>query len=78
MYIVIDSIHGNEIDSEWEDFCDAMNRALELAEEQAGDEYEVATYENGFRKSDGSGQWEAGACPYDDDGAYWPSVRFKK
>lgn len=76
MYQVIDCKRGNSIDSEWTSFDDALARAEELAEEQSDGEVEVSTYENGTRNDDGSGDWEAGACPDGDPGGYWPHVEF--
>ena len=85
MYQVI--LRGDRIDSEWSDFDDALDRALKLAKEQAKEEAKiygrsvpvvVSSYENGTRYDDGSGEWEAGACPMDDSGAYWPHVTWRE
>lgn len=77
MYQVIDCKRGNAVDSEHDDFDDALSRAEELAEEQADGTVEVSAYENGSRNADGSGEWEAGACPDGDPGGYWPHVEWK-
>lgn len=76
MYQVIDCKRGNAVDSEFDNFDDALARAEELAEDQADGEVEVSAYENGSRNEDGSGEWEAGACPDGDSGGYWPHVEF--
>lgn len=47
MYQVIDCKRGNSVDSEFDNFDDALARAEELAEDQADGEVEVSAYENG-------------------------------
>jgi hypothetical protein len=76
MYQVIDCARGNVIDSQWDDFDDVLVRAGELAVEQAIEDVEVSTYENGDDPRRGPGNWEAGACPYGDGGGYWPHVEW--
>lgn len=82
MYQVIDQQQGYIVDSEHKDFDDALVRALELAEEQADWEginaEDIDIYENGVicPRQYPDGDWYAGACPQDDDGAYWPVVKW--
>jgi hypothetical protein len=76
MYRVIDCARGDFVDSEFDDFDDALARAEELAEEQAGEGEQVSSYENGADPRKGPGQWEAGACPEGNDGGYWPHVEW--
>lgn len=77
MYAVIDQRNGESVDSKWDDFDDALARSEELAEELADDSNDdISSYENGSDPRNGPGQWEAGACPVGDDGAYWPHVEW--
>jgi hypothetical protein len=85
MYKVIDCLRGDRIDSEWTDFDDALDRAEKLAKEQAREQAKdgevpvaVSSYESGTRHDDGSGNWEAGACPWEDEGVHWPHVTWRE
>ena len=76
MYQAVDQIKGNIIHSEYDTFEDALIACYEIALEQASaDEVaDIEVYERGWREEDGSGEWEAGACPKGDTGYGWPYV----
>ena len=76
-YKVIDCLRCNQVDSEHDDFNDAMNRCLDLAMEQADDDEDVDTFINGDNpETNPCGNWMAGACPNGDTGGYWPHVEY--
>jgi hypothetical protein len=82
MYQVIDVARAQTVHSKHDNFDDAIDEALALAKFQAEDEgidlEEVSTWDNGDSpRENPDGNWEAGACPDGDDGAYWPHVIFK-
>jgi len=82
MYQVIDVMRGEKIDSEHDDFDDALEAAEELACEQAEDDDRVdsdtiGSFETGDNpRTSPRGNWEAGAGPGGSDCAYWPHVEW--
>lgn len=83
MFKVIDTCHSDNVHFETNDFDEALANCLYLAQNQAIDEgmreEDVGSYENGvdprnYPEGQFFGQWNAGACPKDCDGAYWPKI----
>jgi hypothetical protein len=65
---------GTEIGA-FENFREALDKCLAIAERQAGSDVEVSTFVNGGDPTvDPCDQWEAGAGPADDTCADWPHV----
>lgn len=82
MYLVIDVNRAHSLDSEHDDFNNALARSEELATEQARedgiDEELISSFENGDDpRRNPNGEWEAGAGPENDECAYWPHIVWK-
>jgi len=82
-YQVIDTRRSNSLDSEHDNFNDALDSAEALAYYQARDEdidgSTIDVYENGDNPRDEPfGDWNAGACPEDNDGGRWPYIRVER
>lgn len=87
MYAVVNTIKAESVDSEHENFQDALERAYELALVQAAEEGidhdTIFTFEEGnlgpwpVNGNDGHDAWEAGAGPENDESDRWPRVIWK-